>query len=401
MFEQNVINGPGTGTFTQHTLEIFIMLLGAFLLGVWLGWMLWSRYKQAVEKLTLDNQSLTASADAMRSELNQAKTALALAEADRSNYAAQVETLHRNNGNLRDQLDQLEANMETLSARNRQLETELGLSMPQHQRTVPAAVPLEIESLDFSGTDVLEDENIGFDQETVENTQVEIPAAEPSKLVEVDFDVVTDTNLPLETNEAASEFVFSSEEPEEDQFFEDEPAESPAVSPSIVPLTLLQENAETELAGMAPVETEAQVTAFEIEEAAPSIIPVAMPTLDTFDIDDRLEKPLDVFEQPVVTEPQPENMPFAAFSGEHDDLTVVEGIGPKIQELLNQFGIHSYQQLAETDVSRLNEILASAGTQLAMHDPGTWPAQANLAANGQWDNLKAIQGFLKGGKKPD
>jgi hypothetical protein len=36
-----------------------------------------------------------------------------------------------------------------------------------------------------------------------------------------------------------------------------------------------------------------------------------------------------------------------------------------------------------------------------MHDPGTWPSQASLAANDQWDTLKSVQGFLKGGKKPD
>ena len=85
---------------------------------------------------------------------------------------------------------------------------------------------------------------------------------------------------------------------------------------------------------------------------------------------------------------------------ERDDLTVVEGIGPKIQMLLNQYGIHTYHQLASTDVERIKEILSSAGPQLAMHDPGTWPSQANLAANDQWEALKSIQGFLKGGKKP-
>ena len=69
--------------------------------------------------------------------------------------------------------------------------------------------------------------------------------------------------------------------------------------------------------------------------------------------------------------------------------------------LLNQFGVRTYRQLADTPVERLREILTNAGPQLAMHDPGTWPSQANLAANDQWDALKSIQGFLKGGKKPN
>lgn len=93
-------------------------------------------------------------------------------------------------------------------------------------------------------------------------------------------------------------------------------------------------------------------------------------------------------------------MGMAAASHLQDDLTVVEGIGPKIQMLLNQYGVHTYRQLADTPVERLREILTNAGPQLAMHDPGTWPSQANLAANDQWDSLKSIQGFLKGGKKP-
>jgi len=96
-----------------------------------------------------------------------------------------------------------------------------------------------------------------------------------------------------------------------------------------------------------------------------------------------------------------ETPPSSAIAADRDDLTVIEGIGPKIQMLLNQYGIFSYRHLAEADVVRLKEILSTAGPQLAMHDPGTWPSQASLAANDQWDTLKSVQGFLKGGKKPD
>ncbi len=390
MFEQDVITGPGTGTVTEHSFEIFIMLFGAFILGIWLGWMLWSRYKQAADKLTLENQSLTASADAMRTELTNAKTNLAVAEADRSNYAAQLETLHLNNGNLRDQMDEMEAQMETLSARNRQLETELGLSLPLETRAAHTPIPLEIETLDFSGADVqAEDETL------LDTPEIDIPLIDSTEApIELELDATI--TAPVETHAG---FDFS-DEPEEDLFFEDEPTATTIV-PTVVPLTVLNEAVETELAGMAPVEPQELVTAFEIDAVAPVVAPVAQPTIETFDIDDRLEKPLDAFVPAEITTPVSDHVPFAAFVAENDDLTVVEGIGPKIQELLNQFGIHSYQQLAETDVNRLKEILASGGSQLAMHDPGTWPAQANLAANDQWDNLKAIQGFLKGGKKPE
>jgi predicted flap endonuclease-1-like 5' DNA nuclease len=83
-----------------------------------------------------------------------------------------------------------------------------------------------------------------------------------------------------------------------------------------------------------------------------------------------------------------------------DDLKIVEGIGPKIEELLFKAGIHTYSELAAAPVSRLKEILTEAGSRYAMHDPGTWSAQALLAANNEWDNLKAYQEFLDAGKRP-
>ena len=83
-----------------------------------------------------------------------------------------------------------------------------------------------------------------------------------------------------------------------------------------------------------------------------------------------------------------------------DDLKIVEGIGPKIEDLLQKSGITTFSQLAATPVSRIKEILDTAGPSFAMHDAGTWPAQALLAANGEWENLTAYQGFLNAGKRP-
>jgi hypothetical protein len=34
-----------------------------------------------------------------------------------------------------------------------------------------------------------------------------------------------------------------------------------------------------------------------------------------------------------------------------------------------------------------------------MHDPGTWSAQARLAANGEWELLEEYQEELKGGRE--
>jgi predicted flap endonuclease-1-like 5' DNA nuclease len=80
-----------------------------------------------------------------------------------------------------------------------------------------------------------------------------------------------------------------------------------------------------------------------------------------------------------------------------DDLTRIEGIGPKINSLLQEAGISSFAQLADTDVSKLDELLDAAGITLA--DPKTWPEQAELAAGDQWEELDKLQGELSGGRK--
>ncbi len=81
-----------------------------------------------------------------------------------------------------------------------------------------------------------------------------------------------------------------------------------------------------------------------------------------------------------------------------DDLKKIEGIGPKIAELLTNAGIPTFQALSESDPEKLREILLEAGSRYKMHDPGTWPQQAGLAATGSWDELKTLQDNLKGGK---
>ena len=81
-----------------------------------------------------------------------------------------------------------------------------------------------------------------------------------------------------------------------------------------------------------------------------------------------------------------------------DDLKKIEGIGPKIAQLLNESGITSFEELASAEVDKIKEILEAAGSRYKMHDPTTWPDQSKLAANGQWDELKELQNELKGGK---
>ncbi len=88
-----------------------------------------------------------------------------------------------------------------------------------------------------------------------------------------------------------------------------------------------------------------------------------------------------------------------ATAGARDDLEKVEGIGPKINELMLAAGISTFAQLASTPVERLREILAAAGPNFATHDPTTWPEQAALAAKGDWTAFKALTDELVAGKR--
>ena len=80
-----------------------------------------------------------------------------------------------------------------------------------------------------------------------------------------------------------------------------------------------------------------------------------------------------------------------------DDLEVIEGIGPKIAELLNELGIKTFRQLSETTVAQIQSILDTAGQNFRMANPESWPDQADLAARNRWATLKALQQALVAG----
>jgi len=81
-----------------------------------------------------------------------------------------------------------------------------------------------------------------------------------------------------------------------------------------------------------------------------------------------------------------------------DDLTKVEGIGPKMAGVFNAAGINTFAELAAKTAEELKAILDAAEGNFAAHDPGTWPEQAKMAADGKWDELKKWQDELDGGK---
>lgn len=87
------------------------------------------------------------------------------------------------------------------------------------------------------------------------------------------------------------------------------------------------------------------------------------------------------------------------FTGPKDDLKKIEGIGPKIEKIMNDSGITTFRQLADTPIEKLQEILNEAGARFKLADPSSWAKQAELAAQGKWDELKSLQESLIGGRE--
>ena len=83
-----------------------------------------------------------------------------------------------------------------------------------------------------------------------------------------------------------------------------------------------------------------------------------------------------------------------------DDLTLIEGIGPKIANLLVVGGLKSYKAVADASIEDIKSILEKGGSAYAMHDPSTWSQQAQLAADGKWAELNTLKEKLISGIDP-
>ena len=83
-----------------------------------------------------------------------------------------------------------------------------------------------------------------------------------------------------------------------------------------------------------------------------------------------------------------------------DDLSFLDGIGPKISAVLRLAGITSFARLASTDIDRIREILEAENPNLLrLTDPSTWSKQARMAAEGDWEALAALQNDLKNARR--
>lgn len=86
---------------------------------------------------------------------------------------------------------------------------------------------------------------------------------------------------------------------------------------------------------------------------------------------------------------------IAAFR--QDDLEAIEGIGPKIAELMRAAGITTFSQLASTPMAKLVSILDAGGPRFKLANPSTWGEQAGLASKNDWVGFDKIKKELTAG----
>ncbi len=78
-----------------------------------------------------------------------------------------------------------------------------------------------------------------------------------------------------------------------------------------------------------------------------------------------------------------------------DDLTKVEGIGPKTAEAIIAAGVKTFADLAKKTSKEITEMISEVR---GSHVTDTWAEQAGMAAAGKWDELKVWQDEHDGGK---
>jgi len=88
---------------------------------------------------------------------------------------------------------------------------------------------------------------------------------------------------------------------------------------------------------------------------------------------------------------------FAALK--EDNLQVVEGIGPKMNEFLNKNDVVTWANLASYKADDIKKMLGKEGNKYRIIDPTTWPEQAALARDGKWEELIMLQKKLDTGRK--
>jgi len=121
------------------------------------------------------------------------------------------------------------------------------------------------------------------------------------------------------------------------------------------------------------------------ETASPPPTPTPAEVID-------VAEPEAVPTQAEATEPE-------AKSDEPDDLTRIEGIGPKMSQALRAAGLDTFEKVASASMEDLRKAIEAADMNFAP-SAESWAEQASFAAKGDWDGLSTLQDTLISGRYP-
>ncbi len=88
-----------------------------------------------------------------------------------------------------------------------------------------------------------------------------------------------------------------------------------------------------------------------------------------------------------------------ATKGGKDNLEIIEGVGPKIAQVLNENGITTFGQLADAEPEAITAMLKASGGRFSLANPESWAEQAALLRDGKMDEFKKLTDALVGGVK--
>ena len=81
------------------------------------------------------------------------------------------------------------------------------------------------------------------------------------------------------------------------------------------------------------------------------------------------------------------------------NLQIIEGIGPKMEEVLKSNGVENWSDLARQTPESLLLMLSQYGESYRIIDPSSWPDQAKLAINEDFESLILYQKNLEPGQE--
>lgn len=346
MFNQDPNLAFGEETILTHSLEILLMLGGAFLLGLWLGWAIWSRFRKMVREL----------------------------EEARDRQAAAFTNLQKDHASLRYRFDELTKDNEVLRADLERAEADRGVFEQRIQE-------LETENRDIvaAGAAVLASES--SHPEVLGTASVAPPEPEP---VEVPTAVSYD----------------GAALPENLQIIE-------GITPEIE--AILQENGVDTWKKLGGTSDKGLEKILKKAGLDPTIInPMTWSSQAKIaqtgqwskltELQHKLANPDEEAETIVAPKIERYFRDQTGFgTATPDDLQIIEGIGAKMSGLLRGAGIRTWEDLAATSPIRLQEILDNAGSSSKLARPGTWARQAQLALAGRWVELRQYQEKLQKG----